>query len=151
MFVSDVLVIGGGMAGLSVAARLSVHARVTVLEGLRDLGDLSLVSTVGEVVPEDFPTVMQRWPGCRHYDAYGCNEGGLIAAKCFICSNYHVADRQTIVEILGDDGKPAPPGSRGRVIITPLFNLAMPLIRYRIGDWTLDGLAPGTHRINVSI
>lgn len=25
------------------------------------------------------------------------------------------------------------------------------LIRYRIGDWTLDGLAPGTHRIHISI
>lgn len=33
MFVSDVLVIGGGIAGLSVAARLSRHAIVTVLEG----------------------------------------------------------------------------------------------------------------------
>jgi D-arginine dehydrogenase len=33
MFVSDVLVIGGGIAGLSVAARLSEHAIVTVLEG----------------------------------------------------------------------------------------------------------------------
>ena len=88
-------------------------------------------------MPEDFATVMQRWPGCRHYDAYGCNEGGLIAAKCFICSNYHMADRQTIVEILGDDGNPAPPGSRGRVIITPLFNLAMPLIRYETGDYAV--------------
>jgi D-arginine dehydrogenase len=33
MFVCDVLVIGGGIAGLSVAARLSAHAMVTVLEG----------------------------------------------------------------------------------------------------------------------
>ena len=33
MFVSDVLVIGGGIAGLSVAARLSAQAIVTVLEG----------------------------------------------------------------------------------------------------------------------
>jgi D-arginine dehydrogenase len=33
MFVSDVLVIGGGIAGLSVAARLSEQAMVTVLEG----------------------------------------------------------------------------------------------------------------------
>jgi len=33
MFVSDVLVIGGGIAGLSVAARLSGQAIVTVLEG----------------------------------------------------------------------------------------------------------------------
>lgn len=33
MFVSDVLVIGGGIAGLSAAARLSAHGIVTVLEG----------------------------------------------------------------------------------------------------------------------
>lgn len=33
MFVSDVLVVGGGIAGLSVAARLSGRAIVTVLEG----------------------------------------------------------------------------------------------------------------------
>ncbi|AUX70929.1 FAD-dependent oxidoreductase [Porphyrobacter sp. HT-58-2] len=33
MFVSDVLVIGGGIAGLSLAARLAGHATVTVLEG----------------------------------------------------------------------------------------------------------------------
>jgi D-arginine dehydrogenase len=33
MFVSDVLVIGGGIAGLSVAAQLSARAIVTVLEG----------------------------------------------------------------------------------------------------------------------
>ncbi|MCX9148273.1 NAD(P)/FAD-dependent oxidoreductase [Erythrobacter sp. WG] len=33
MYVSDVLVIGGGIAGLSVAARLSAEAIVTVLEG----------------------------------------------------------------------------------------------------------------------
>ena len=33
MFISDVLVIGGGIAGLSVAARLSGQAMVTVLEG----------------------------------------------------------------------------------------------------------------------
>ncbi len=33
MQVADVLVIGGGIAGLSVAARMAAHARVTVLEG----------------------------------------------------------------------------------------------------------------------
>lgn len=33
MQTADVLVIGGGIAGLSVAARMAAHARVTVLEG----------------------------------------------------------------------------------------------------------------------
>ncbi len=35
---TDVLIIGGGMAGISAAARLSEHVNVTVLEGEADLG-----------------------------------------------------------------------------------------------------------------
>lgn len=35
---SDIIVIGGGIAGISVAARLSEHAKVTVLEGESALG-----------------------------------------------------------------------------------------------------------------
>lgn len=38
MFVSDVLVIGGGIAGLSIAARLTRHGIVTVLEGESEPG-----------------------------------------------------------------------------------------------------------------
>ena len=33
MKTADVVVVGGGIAGLSVAARMAVHARVVVLEG----------------------------------------------------------------------------------------------------------------------
>src|SRR5206468_11006922 len=35
---SDILVIGGGIAGLSAAAELSKHARVTVLEAEEQIG-----------------------------------------------------------------------------------------------------------------
>ncbi|MEL7126692.1 MAG: FAD-dependent oxidoreductase, partial [Pseudomonadota bacterium] len=35
---SDIVVIGGGIAGLSAAARLAPHARVTVLEAEDALG-----------------------------------------------------------------------------------------------------------------
>lgn len=35
---TDILIIGGGMAGISAAAHLSAHADVTVLEGEADLG-----------------------------------------------------------------------------------------------------------------
>ena len=39
------------------------------------------------------------------------------------------------LEILDADDKPCPPGSIGRVIVTPLHNFAMPLIRYELGDY----------------
>ena len=35
---SDILIIGGGIAGLSAAAALSKHARVTVLEAEEQIG-----------------------------------------------------------------------------------------------------------------
>ena len=38
MTTSDILVIGGGIAGLSAAAELSQHARVTVLEAEEQIG-----------------------------------------------------------------------------------------------------------------
>ena len=39
-----------------------------------------------------------------------------------------------IVEVLDDTGAPAAPGELGRVVVTALHNLSMPLIRYDIGD-----------------
>ena len=46
----------------------------------------------------------------------------------------HVASPQQVVEIVDEAGKPCPPGVVGHVLVTPLSNLAMPLLRYRIGD-----------------
>jgi phenylacetate-CoA ligase len=40
-----------------------------------------------------------------------------------------------IVEVLDADGAPSGEGQTGRLVITDLRNLAMPLIRYDIGDY----------------
>lgn len=39
-----------------------------------------------------------------------------------------------ILEVIGEDNKPLPDGEIGNYVCTGLVNLAMPLIRYRIGD-----------------
>jgi phenylacetate-CoA ligase len=39
------------------------------------------------------------------------------------------------VEVLDDDGRACSPGQIGRVVVTPLHNFAMPLIRYETGDF----------------
>jgi phenylacetate-CoA ligase len=39
-----------------------------------------------------------------------------------------------LVEIVDDDGRPCPVWKPGRVVITPLYNTAQPLIRYAQGD-----------------
>ena len=124
---------------------------VTVLENIKDPGNLKMVATTGEIVTDEFHVAMQRLTGCKHHDSYGAKEVGLIASQCLTCSNYHVADRHMIVEILDDEGKPVPRGSMGRVVITPLYNLAMPLIRYEIGDYAMVSGDNACARSSVSL
>jgi phenylacetate-CoA ligase len=38
------------------------------------------------------------------------------------------------LEILSAEGKPCRPGEPGRVVVTPFFNTALPLVRYEQGD-----------------
>lgn len=62
---------------------------------------------------------------------YGCGEVGPIAHEC-PSGGLHVMAPNVEVEILSDSGKPSP---QGRVVVTDLHNLAMPLIRYDLGDY----------------
>jgi phenylacetate-CoA ligase len=39
-----------------------------------------------------------------------------------------------IMEFVDENGEAVSPGERGEVVYTSLFNFAMPLIRYRVGD-----------------
>ena len=62
-------------------------------------------------------------------DRYGCEEVSLIASQCEQHNGFHVAAESVLTE--------AGPG--GHLLITDLVNLAMPLIRYRVGDVVTPG------------
>jgi phenylacetate-CoA ligase len=96
---------------------------------------LQLISTVSEIVPDRLRELVRGLPGLRHIDIYGCVEAGLIAVQCASCGAYHPAGRHLVFELVTDDGRPAGPGEMGRVVVTPLFNTATPLLRYETGDY----------------
>jgi phenylacetate-CoA ligase len=108
-----------------------------VLEGLQHRSSLKAVCTIGEVVTDSLRQQVQRFPGLIHVDFYGSVETGIMASVCRSCGAYHVADRHLVLELLDDNGNPAADGKLGRVVVTTLFNAAMPLIRYDIGDHAL--------------
>jgi phenylacetate-CoA ligase len=68
------------------------------------------------------------------FDRYGCREVDTIAAECDRHTGMHVNVDRLVVELLDSEGHPVPSGQPGRVVVTDLFNYAMPLIRYDIGD-----------------
>lgn len=72
-------------------------------------------------------------------DCYSAQEVGYIALQCPAHDHYHVQAESVFVEIVDERGHPCEPGSVGRVLVTPLHNFAMPLVRYEIGDYAEVG------------
>jgi len=70
--------------------------------------------------------------GCEIHDSYGL-EVGWVAGQCRLGA-YHVSPLTSVVEILAENGEPAPPGEVGEIVVTDMTNLLMPLVRYRTGD-----------------
>jgi phenylacetate-CoA ligase len=71
---------------------------------------------------------------CKVFDFYGANDGGAFAFECEQHAGLHGVAERAVIEIVRDDGSPAPDGEVGRVISTDLLNFAMPFIRYDAGD-----------------
>jgi phenylacetate-CoA ligase len=71
---------------------------------------------------------------------YSSEESTLMACQCSDNRrNFHICSELNIVEVLDDKGKPVPVGEPGRMITTPLFSSAQPLIRYDQGDVVVRG------------
>ena len=76
-------------------------------------------------------------------DIYSASEVGYIALQCPDSGHYHVQSETVLAEVLRDDGRPCEAGEVGRIVVTPLHNLHMPLIRYELGDHVrLGGACP---------
>jgi phenylacetate-CoA ligase len=98
------------------------------------LPHLEHVATIGEVVGDDVREAVRAAWGAPLIDTYSAQEVGMIADQCPSCERYHVQAETMLVEVIDDAGQPCQPGQRGRVLVTPLFNYATPLLRYELGD-----------------
>jgi phenylacetate-CoA ligase len=67
------------------------------------------------------------------YDQFGCVEMGRTAWECPEHSGYHIDMESIVMEFIKENEQVAS-GERGEIVYTNLYNYAMPLIRYRIGD-----------------
>jgi len=75
--------------------------------------------------------------GSRLYPHYGSRETGLGGAvTCPAFSGMHLRENDIIAEIVDESGRPVPKGQWGELVITTVQADAMPLIRYRTGDYT---------------
>jgi phenylacetate-CoA ligase len=110
-------------------------------EQARDLG-IEFIFAISETVSDHARETVAKRLGARLAGFYSCQEIGFIATECPAAPHYHVAVESAVVDIVGDDGRPVMPGELGRVVLTGLFNYAMPFIRYAVGDVASWATAP---------
>lgn len=100
----------------------------------------------GDYLAESLRGTLERIWGCAVFDHYGMTESGLgFAVQCPALEGMHIRGDELEVEILepGTD-RVLPPGQWGEIVFTTLRREAMPLQRYRTGDYgrLLPGACP---------
>jgi len=93
-----------------------------------------LVFSGAELLDEHSRKTVSTTFGAEVFDFYACSELGLLGWECKVHSGFHVNADSVLIEFLDEDGEAVAPGESGRVVGTSLFNYAMPLIRYDLGD-----------------
>ena len=113
---------------------------VTLLSLIRLYGDdfpvkRALVS--GDACPAGVMEELEKALGSKLYPHYGSRECGLGGAvTCPAFEGMHLRENHIIPEIIDESGNVLPDGEYGELVLTTIGAEAMPLIRYRTGDFT---------------
>lgn len=118
------------VAYVSSATLLARLVRDRKIAGLRPRA----IQTSAEVLTPDDRALLEATFGCQVFDRYGCREVNNIAHECDAHQGMHLLAENNLVELIDSAGQPARPGDVGRIVVTNLNNMAMPFIRYEIGD-----------------
>jgi phenylacetate-CoA ligase len=92
-----------------------------------------LLFTVAELLGEDTRMLAREVFNMEIMDIYGLIEVGDVSWQCRRAREYHINADAILVEFL-NNGQPVAPGEVGEIVVTSLYNRAMPLIRYRSSD-----------------
>ena len=113
---------------------------VTLLSLIRLFGkkfpiNRALVS--GDACPTGVMAELEKALGSKLYPHYGSRECGLGGAvTCSAFEGMHIRENHIIAEIIDEQGNVLPDGEFGELVLTTIGADAMPLIRYRTGDFT---------------
>ena len=92
-----------------------------------------IVFTTAELLEAQTREYIQSTFNAVVYDQFGGVELGRTAWECPAHSGYHIDVEAVVMEFV-KDRKQVLPGESGEIIYTSLYNYAMPLIRYAVGD-----------------
>lgn len=133
----------GDSAIVAYSSSLEVLARFVRDHDQSLLGQCSVSAIVGQSEPLSQEARTFLWQGFGTYPVgrYGLEEVGLVAQQEPVRdASYRMNLASHIVEVLQQHSdQPAATGEVGRVVITDLFNMAQPIVRYDTGDLAIVG------------
>jgi phenylacetate-CoA ligase len=104
------------------ASSLFILAKFLLDKGIQ-LKGIKSVNSISENLYDFQRTIMEEAFDCRVFEEYCCNDGGACAWECESHEGLHYYMERAIVEEVD-----------GEMVVTDLWNRAMPFIRYRNGD-----------------
>lgn len=125
---------GSEKSVLAYASSVTALYRWMLRRGRKTTAKVSCFITMSESCPEEVKRGISELFNCPVYCRYSNQECGLISQQC--CEGaYHINTGSFYVEILDlEKDEPAREGVLGRIVVTDLYNKAMPMIRYDTGD-----------------
>jgi len=124
-FQPDVLLPYASVAALlareQIDGRLAIHPRV--------------VATHSELLTAEMTMLIERAWGNRPFNHYGLTEEPHVGSDCALHEGIHLFEDTTMIEVVDDEYRRVRDGQMGtRFLLTNLYNLVQPLIRYDITD-----------------
>ena len=101
--------------------------------------------SVAETLTQDVRDLAREIWGAKVLNGYGTTEAGLIGQECPWTTGLHVCEDLLVFEVVDENNRPVPAGVAGdKVLVTALFNRALPFIRYEFSDLVTvaDGPCP---------
>lgn len=99
-----------------------------------DLRVTGLISGSDMLFDETREVVRRAFGGVPMVSRYSNEENGVLGQDEGENNVFPINEADYIVEILDEDGNEVQDGTQGRIVVTDLYNYAMPMIRYDTGD-----------------
>ncbi len=112
----------------------SAYVLARFLESRGEHLPLSCVFTTGEPLLQPERELIEERFSCRAFDGYSQAERVMYSSECDRHTGHHVYSEYGVTELVDDEGAQVAQGSVGLIVATGLHNLAMPLLRYAVGD-----------------
>ncbi|MFT3730254.1 MAG: AMP-binding protein [Hyphomicrobium sp.] len=98
-------------------------------------GDLEQMTNISEPLPEAIAQRVEKAFGVHITNIYSMAECMALTCGCQATHGSHLNDELAYLEVVDSNNRPVPNGTAGsKVLLTNLYNLAQPIIRYEIDD-----------------